>query len=129
MAGCEGARDPTHLPAECFIVLVGVGQVAIGEEDDDHANGQRDQERRKNLPQPARGFRRRGRVFLWTSGNWVVRHGNGSFNCFIGRPSLVFDEGFVIKTILAGRRTQARDAGAGICASDRVCIGSRADAT
>ena len=37
----------------------------------------------------------------------------------------MFDEGFVIETILAGRRTQTQDAGAGICASDRVCIGSR----
>jgi hypothetical protein len=56
VAGCEGARDPAHLPAECFIVLVRVGQVAIGEEDDDEANGQRDRQRGKNLAQPAVGF-------------------------------------------------------------------------
>ena len=83
VAGGEGARDPAHLPAECFIVFVSVGQVAIGEEDDHEADGQRYRHCGQNLAQPAGRFLLRGRIVLWASGSRIGFHGIGSFDCFI----------------------------------------------
>jgi len=44
MAAGQCPRDPAHLPAELLVVFVSIGQVAIGEADHDHADGERSQD-------------------------------------------------------------------------------------
>jgi hypothetical protein len=43
VAAGQGAGDPTHLPSETLVEFVGIGQIAIGEDDDYHADGEGDE--------------------------------------------------------------------------------------
>ena len=81
MSAGQRARNPAHLPTECFIVLVRIGEIAISEKDNHHADGQRDRHRRKNLAEPASRLRRWAGIDFKV-GNWFVLHGRnqGSMN-------------------------------------------------
>ena len=67
MAGGEGAGDPAHLPAEGLVEFAGVGQVTVGEEDDDEADAEG---REEDGEQAAEGAFLRG----CSSGGSLSRH-------------------------------------------------------